>query len=251
MADAFPTYLPPDARRLFSSADTVQRIARTAHWAPGARVLELAASPAAALFVRALKATVTAVDSDARVLEAVREKLKASGFQDRVTFKQVSWSGLPFGDAEFDGIVGLGRLIGPIDQLAQSVRRHLAPKGRLALTWPVKVGRNPVKAALDYWQARLGQPLLLPRDALISVEKHGYEPETIETIGEADLDEYYAELETVLDRQPPEAAAHLKVLKEEIALHRSLGGHTGVAIALVVARRKEPGERPPASRDGG
>ena len=251
MADAFPTYLPTEARRLFSSSDSVQRIARTAHWAPGSRVLELGASLAAGVFVSALKAQVTAVDADPKALEALKERLKAAGMLDKVTLRQVSWGALPFGDSEFDGIVSLGRLLGPLDHHAHVLRRHLAPKGRLALTWPVKVGRNPVQAALDYWQQRLGQPLQLPRDALISVEKHGYEPETIETVGEGELDEYYSELEAVLGRQPPAAAAQVKLLADEIAFHRSLGGRTGVAIALVVARRKEPGERPPASRDGG
>lgn len=251
MADAFPIYLPPDARRLFSSEATLFRIARTAHWAPGPRVLELGASPAAGLFASSMKATVTAVDSDQRSLDAVKERLKAAGLADKVALRHVAWNALPFADAEFDGIVSLGKLIAPLDQAAAALRRHLAPKGRLALTWPVKVGRQPVKAALDFWHARLGTPLLLPREALMSIERHGYEPETIETVGEAELDEYYQEMEVVLGRQPADVAPQVKAMREEIAMHRTLGGRTGVTIALVVARRKEPGERPPASRDGG
>ncbi len=251
MADAFPIYLPPDARRLFSSEATLQRIARTAHWGPAPRILELGASPAAGLLATSLKAVVTAVDSDPRAIDAVKERLKAAGIESKVTLKQISWSGMPFVENEFDGIVGLGRLIAPLETAAAGLRRYLAPKGRLALTWPVKVGRNPSQAALDFWHARLGQPLVLPREALMSVERHGYEPETIETAGEQDLDEYYAELEVVLGRQPPEAAAQVKAMRDEIAMHKTVGGRTGVSIALVVARRKEPGERPPASRDGG
>ena len=168
-----------------------------------------------------------------------------------VTLKHVNWGSLPFADNAFDGIVGLGRLIAPLESGAAALRRFLAPKGRLAMTWPVKVSRNPSAAALEYWQARLGQPLQLPREALMSVEKQGYEPETIETLGELELDEYYAELETVLDRQPAESAAQVKSMREEIAMHRNIGSRGGVTIALVVARRKEPGERPPQSRDGG
>lgn len=251
MADAFPIYLPPDARRLFSSEATLQRIARTAHWNPGPKILELGASPAAGLLATTLKAVVTAVDSDPRALEAVKGRLKAAGLDTKVSLKQISWSGMPFPENEFDGIVGLGRLIAPLETAAAGLRRYLAPKGRLVLTWPVKVGRNPVQSALDFWHARLGQPLQLPREALMSVERHGFEPETIETVGETELDEYYAELETVLDRQPPDAAPQIKAMREEIAMHRTVGGRTGVTIALVVARRKEPGERPPASRDGG
>ena len=251
MVDAFPIYLPPDARRLFSSEATLVRIARTAHWAPAPRVLELAASPASGLLSTTLKAVVTAVDSDPRALDALKDRLKAAGILDKVALKQIAWASLPFAEHEFDGIVALGRLIAPLETLAAGLRRYLAPKGRLALTWPVKVGRIPVQSAVDFWQARLGQPLQLPRDALMGLERQGYEPETVETVGEAELDEYYAELEVVLDRQPPENAPLFKATREEIAMHRSHGGRTGVTIALVVARRKEPGERPPASRDGG
>lgn len=251
MADAFPIYLPPDARRLFSSEATLMRIARTAHWSPSPRILELGASPASGLMVATLKAAVTSVDSDARALETVRERLKAANIADKVVLKQVSWSSFPFGEGEFDGIVGLGRMIAPIETMAVGLRRYLAPKGRLVITWPVRVGRNPTQMALDFWQAKLGAPLQLPREALMGIEKHGYEPETIETAGDAELDEYYVEMEAVLGRQPPEAAAQVKGMKDEIALHRALGGRTGVTFALMVARRKEPGERPPASRDGG
>ena len=251
MADAFPTFLPLETRRLFATAETVARIARTAHWAPGVRVLELSPGQATGFFVTEAKASVTAVDADSRFLEAAKEKLKAAGMQDKVVLKQVSWGALPFGDAEFDGIVSLGRFIAPLEQAAALYRRHLAPKGRLVLTWPVKVGRAPHQAALDFWQKKLGQPLLLPRDALMGVEKHGYEPETIETVSDQEIDDYYAELEPVLDKQPPETAAQVKAIREEISIHRAAGGHSGVTIALVVARRKEPGERPPASRDGG
>ncbi len=251
MADAFPIFFPADARRLFSSEATLVRIARTAHWLPAPRILELGASPAAGLMVTSLQAIVTAVDADIRVLDSAKDRLKAAGIQDKVTLKQVAWDRLPFAEAQFDGIVALGRLISPLETAAATLRKYLAPKGRLALTWPVKVGRNPVQAGLDFWQARLGQPLQLPRDALMSIERHGYEPETIETIGESELDEYYAELASVLDRESPENAAQVKAMREEIAVHRNLGGRTGVTIALLVARRKEPGESPPASRDGG
>lgn len=251
MADAFPIYLPPDARRLFSSEATIVRIARTAHWAPGPRVLELGASPASGLMATTLKASVTAIDSDPRAIDVLKERLKAAGLGDKVAVKHVGWNALPFAEQEFDGILALGKLIAPPEQAAAGLRRLLAPKGRLVVTWPVRVGRTPEPKALDFWHARLGQPLQLPREALMSVERHGFEPETIETVGETELDEYYRELDGVLDRQPADAAMQVKAMKEEIALHKSFGGRTGVTVALIVARRKEPGERPPASRDGG
>lgn len=251
MADAFPIYLPPDARRLFSSEASIVRIARTAHWSPGPKVLELGASPAAAVMATILKANVTAIDSDARAIDHLKDRLKAAGLGDKVAVKHVGWNALPFPEQEFDGILALGKLIAPPEQAAMGLRRLLAPKGRLVLTWPVRVGRTPEPKALDFWHARVGQPLQLPRETLMSVERQGFEPETIETVGEPELDEYYRELEGVLDRQPPDSAMQVKAMKEEIALHRGLGGRTGVTIALLVARRKEPGERPPASRDGG
>ncbi|MBK7864011.1 MAG: class I SAM-dependent methyltransferase [Archangiaceae bacterium] len=226
-----------------------RRIALTAHWTNTARVLELFGSTAGISLAKELGCEVTLAESDEQVLKALESRVASAGVSDRVKVSKVpTLSALPFSDQSHDGILVLGRMLMPLDEAAPRLRKILALRGRLVLTWPVRVGLRPNKGALEFWEKRIGQPLLSPRECLISVEKHGYEPETIETPSEADLDEYYKGVDAALARAPSEAA---KSLKQEVELHRDLGGKTGVTLALLVARRKEPGERPPPARDGG
>jgi SAM-dependent methyltransferase len=249
MSDAFPLWYPPDARRLFTAEGMLRRIARTAHWSNASKLLELAASTASVTLAQGVGCSVVAADEDQKVLDALKERITNHALSNLVITRQVSLAALPFGDAEFDGIVALGRVLMPLSTASTKLRKLLAPKGRLVFTYPVKVGRYPAESALKYWETRLGEPLNLPREALLKVEKAGFEPETIETVGESELDDFYRELEKSL--AAPADAAGAQKLTEEIALHRQNGGKTGVSYAMLVARRKEPGEKPPASRDGG
>src|SRR5258706_627 len=130
MAETFPFYLPPEAKRLFVSEGVVRRVAMTAHWTNQVRLLELSGSVA-------------------------------------------------------------------------------------SLT--------------------LGKEL-------------GYEPETIETPPDAEVDELYRPIDAAMGKVPADAQESLKA---ELELHKDIGPRSGVAYALMVVRRKEPGERPPAARDGG
>jgi SAM-dependent methyltransferase len=249
MADAFPLWYPPDARRLFTAEGMLRRIARTAHWTNASKLLELSASSASITLAQGTGASVVAADEDQKTLDALKERVTSHGVSNLVNLKQVSLAALPFGDAEFDGILALGKVLMPLGAAGQKLRKLLAPKGRLVFTYPVKVGRYPAENALKYWETRLGEPLNLPREALLKVEKAGFEPETIETVGESELDDFYRELEKSL-ANPADANGAAK-LSEEIGLHRQSGGKTGVSYAVMVCRRKEPGEKPPASRDGG
>ena len=104
---------------------------------------------------------------------------------------------------------------------------------------------------VEGWEQRLGSPLLLPRDVLLAVEREGYEPDLIETVGETELDEFYETLAKLLQRDGAAEGPGPSALKAELALHQAQGGHTGVTLAYVLARRKEPGEKPPLSRDSG
>jgi hypothetical protein len=42
-----------------------------------------------------------------------------------------------------------------------------------------------------------------------------------------------------------------EVIRQEISVHREQNGKAGVSYAFLIGRRKEPGEKPPASRDRG
>lgn len=251
MADPFPLYLPPEARRLFQSESLLRRFAQTAQWDDGASLLELHGSLGALAIAKALGCHLTVVEPDARLAEALKERSRVVGVADKVAVQHGAVGSIKFAERAFDGIFSFGRVIGVASDVAKSWRPMLADGGRLGLTAVVRVGRNANEAALDVWQKRLGAQLLNPRETLMSLEKEGFEPELIETLGEPELDEYYKELEAVMARTADKNEEGLAALKAEIALHKQHAGKTGVSIGFIVARRKEPGEKPPPSRDGG
>ncbi|MBX7099715.1 MAG: class I SAM-dependent methyltransferase [Myxococcaceae bacterium] len=244
----YPLHFPGEAKRLFTSELWLRRVAATAHWSPGARLLELIGSTAGLYLAKEMLSPLTVVDSDPAGLKATEERARAAGLSDRLTTKQVTFPSLPFAAGSFDGVLCLGRVPMSLEAAAQSLRGLLAPRGRLVVTTVVQVGRQPSAPALEAWKGRLGHALLNPRESLMTVERQGYEPETIETLSGTELDDYYKDLEQHVGKVPGEAGTWLK---DELALFKALGHRTGVSYAVVVARRKEPGEKPPAARDGG
>jgi SAM-dependent methyltransferase len=192
---------------------------------------------------------VIAVDQDEKALELVKERVRANSLADRVQIRTLDPKKLSFPDSEFEGIVADGRLPFNLEGAAKKLRRFIAPKGRLCLTYPVKVGRQPNRAMIEFWEKKLGEPLHLPREALQIVEAAGYEPQTVETLPDAELDEFYRSVEGQLGAvsSPGQASQ----LQQEIALHRAQSGRSTVTFALLIARRKEPGEKPPPSRSDG
>ncbi len=250
MADPFPLYLPPDARRPFQTESLLRRFAQAAHWSDESSLLEIHGSLGGLALAKALSCHLTVIEPEARVADALKERAKVVGVADRVGVQNVTADAMKFAERAFDGIFAFGRVLGLPAVVAKRWRPYLAEGGRLGLTAVVRVGLKPAEAALKAWEARLGSPLLSPRQTLMAIEQEGFEPEMVESLGEPELDEHYRELEAVLNKNGTDDAS-VKALREEIALHRSLNGKTGVTLAFVVLRRKEPGEKPPASRDGG
>jgi len=249
MADPFPLYLPPETRRLFQSESLLRRFAQMAHWNDGSSLLELHGSLGALAIAKALSCHLTIVEPNERLAEAIKERAKVVGVAEKVAVQHGAVGSIKFADKAFDGIFSFGRVIGVPAQVAKQWRPSLALAGRLGITAMVKVGRTNNEPVLAAWKERLGAGLLNPRETLMSLEAEGYEPELIETLSETELDEYYRELETILGKTQDTNAMGALALRSEIALHRT--GKTGVTIAFMVARRKEPGEKPPPSRDGG
>ena len=128
----------------------------------------------------------------------------------------------------------------------QVYRTLLSTNGRLMLTYPAKVGRFPQKHALEFWEKRLGEPPRYPREVLQAIELCGFEPEAVETLDDGALAELYRGLEQKIDGNASAAS-----LREEVDLFRGASNKASVSYAFAVARRKEPGEKPPASRDRG
>ena len=248
-AEAFP-FLSHDARRAFGADDYARRIARIADWTQGGRILELggAGGSTGLALARDCGCSVVVVDQDEAALGALRERVRALGLTERVDVRQAPFDALPFGDGEFNGVVVQGRVPFKAEDAAQRLRRLLGPSGKLVLSYPVRVGRHPARPLLDLWEKRLGEALLLPRELLQLLERNGYEPQSVETLSDAELDDLYRSVEPNLSKLEETRAAQLR---EEIEAHRSQGSKSGVSLALAVGRRKEAGERPPASRDRG
>lgn len=250
MADPFPLYLPPDAPRLFQTESLLRRMAQTAAWDQDSQLVELHGSLGGLALARALGCRVTVVEPDAKVLADLKERTRVAGLESKVTFLQgdVLEVATPTG---LSGLFTFSRVLGIPGPLVRGLRPRLAERGRVGFLCVVRVGRSHAAAAVEAWERRLGAPLLLARDVLMEVEREGFEPDLMETVGEAELEEFYRTVDMLLQGPDAPSGPGPSALKEEIALHRAHGASCGVTLAYVLARRKEPGEKPPLSRDSG
>jgi SAM-dependent methyltransferase len=249
-AGPFPLNYPGDARRAFGSEEATRRFARVAQLEPGSHVLVLGCGSSATpvLLARDLGCSVVAADTEDALLAPVRDRVRALGLGDRIEVRRVELDKLGFPEGEFDAILVQGRVFYPLIPALTTFRRLLAKRGRLGMTFPARVGRYTAKAALEFWEKRIGGMLLLPRELLLELEAHGYEPESVETLTDLELDTLYRDLESRLQSV---SAADAAVLRQEMAVHREQNGKAGISYAFLIGRRKEPGEKPPASRDCG
>jgi hypothetical protein len=249
MADPFPFYFPAEARRLFQTESLLRRFSLAGRWMEEAHLLEIFGSVAGVALKKYLKCALSVVEPDARVIDFLKERAKAAGALEKLAFKYAAPTALDYPKESFDGIFSLGRVIdGPL-QLARQWRPLLADQGRIGMTTLVQVTKSSSDAVVEYWKKRLAGNLLTPMALLKGIEASGFEPEFIDTVGGTDLDEYYREIEASLGKVDPKSDGPA-TLNEEMQMHRAQGGRLLVSYAFVVARRKEPGEQPPVSRDG-
>jgi hypothetical protein len=230
------------ARRPFAEPRLCQRLAQTAQLAQRSKVLELGATNGAGgLALSSLLdcEAVVVADSEASV-EPLKQEAASLGVTAVVHAPTVELGQLPKG--EFNLILSLGGAKGPVRGFAESLRPLLALNGRLCLGHPVKVGLESPAEQVSFWEKRLGEKVLHPRDLLGTLVGVGYEPEWVETLSGEELDALY--------QACAEADPGFKD-SDELRLHRQHGGRVGVTFGLVLARRKEPGEKPPKSRDRG
>jgi cyclopropane fatty-acyl-phospholipid synthase-like methyltransferase len=249
-AEPFPLYFPGDARRPFGTEAATRRFARVAQLEEGGRVLELGCGPmgqGGVVLAQEFGCSVVLADSDELVLGQLRERVNALALHGRVEVRRVDLARPAFREGEFDAILCQGRVLMALPDALSVLRPLLAHQGRLGLTYPVRVGRVTPRAVLEFWERRLGDPLMLPRELLHSLSQSGFEPEAVESLQDAELDGLYRELEPHLLQVP---AALAIWLREEMALHRESGKATA-SYAFAIGRRREPGEKPPAARNRG
>lgn len=247
-AEAFPLYYPPNARRAFESDDIIRRFANVATLTSGSRVLEVLAGrgSASVLLAKELGCEILALEADDAGVTALVERVRTLSLQDRITVKKMDPTRPDLPAGEFDAVVVQGRVVGQLESVAHAYRPLLSTNGRLMMTYPAKVGRFPQRHALEFWEKRLGEAPRYPREVLMAIESCGFEPEAVETLDDGALAELYRGLEQKIDGNAAAAA-----LREEVDLFRGASNKASVSYAFAVARRKEPGEKPPASRDRG
>lgn len=248
-AAQFPLYLPPGAVRPFATDEVTRRLTQVAQLSEGSRLLEVGGTEAVLRLVSRMAASLVVAELDGEAVACSRERAQAAGLTERVEVRKVELDRLPFRDGEFQAALLLGGVPMPFELALKRLRRVLLPsEGRLVLTYPVRVGRSLTSELQDFWRNRLGEPLRPPRELFMAMERAGFESEDGLTFDAEQLEQVYASSAPLLQGQSGLAA---DLLREEVALHRSPGGRGAVTYALLVGRRREPGERPFTSRDRG
>ncbi|MGA9526390.1 MAG: class I SAM-dependent methyltransferase [Myxococcaceae bacterium] len=208
-------------------------------------VLGIGDGQAVLFLTREVGAQVVAADVSAEALERLRSKLQPAEVAQRVRLQRVDYDALPFAKGEFAAVFVDVMPVMPLQTTVSTLRPLLAPNGRLCLGYPVRVSRHPSPGAVRFWEQKLGETLLLPREVLQILERSGYEPQIIETLEDAGLDAFYR----AVDQACPAEAPGAGMLREEIDLYRSQQGRASTSFAVMVGRRREPGERPPPARN--
>jgi SAM-dependent methyltransferase len=245
--DPFPLAYPGDVRPSLSAEASVLRMASNCSITPNTRVLVLGVGDGLAtrVLARDLGAQVVAADASADRLERLRSTLQPAEVAQRVKLQLIDYDALPFSEGEFAAIFVDVIPVMPLQKTVSGLRSLLGPNGRLCLGYPVRVSRHSNPGAVRFWEQKLGETLLLPREVLQTLERAGYESQIIETLEDAGLDDFYRAVDEAWTAQTSGAA----MIREELSLHRSQHGRSATSFAVMVGRRKEPGERPPPSRN--
>lgn len=240
--------MPDPARRPFADSHLAQRLVQVAQLPADARVLGLGGGSNSLAWTLALdyriEALIAVPDEAARELE--QERIREAGVEDRVEARAVDISKLAFRDGEFHLAIAESQLWLPPEKLLPLLRRHLVPsEGRLAFTWPVRVGRG-VPPGGDAWAACAGTPLLLPRELLALMSTQGFEPEDALTLDRDQLEAIYRDWADL-----PEDAPGDPVFRQEALRQLADAKQLTTTWGLMVGRRQEPGERPYQTHDRG
>jgi ubiquinone/menaquinone biosynthesis C-methylase UbiE len=242
-----PIVVPMDARRAMGTEDFARRMGKACQL-DGDRVLDLGVGGGALVLAREFGCELVCVDSNEASLEALKTRVAGGPLKDRVQFRRVSSDQLPFSEGEFEAIICVEKVLYALEDSLNRFRPLLAPSGHIALLYPMAVGRRGPRKP---WREVFGFELELPRDCFQTLERCGFEPVTADTLSDGQLDAYYDAVEESLRRFPEKDPAVANRLRAELAAHSGDRTTASVTWGCVMGRRKEPGERPPPSRDSG
>ena len=248
-----PLSYPVDLRLPFLAGEGLERLALTCNWAQGQSAWVLGAGPGhlgLSLELAALGLAVTVADTDPAQLERFKAAAAAARVRGQLTVHGLEQGATQLPEGAADALFLDARFGAPLEQLSTQLRPALRKNGHLVALCAARVGRAPAAGVLgEHWERRTGAGLRPPRELLQRLERTGYEPQTAEALADVTMEEAYALLEAALPLLDEPARAPFD---EELRSWRAAGeGTASVAFTLLVARRKEPGEKPPAARTAG
>jgi hypothetical protein len=248
-----PFSYPVDLRLPFLGGEALIRLASTCGWVQGQSAWVLGAGPGhlgLSLELAGLGLSVTVADTDDARLERFKVAAGTSRAQGELVLHKLAQGPTSLPEAAADALFVDARFRPPLEQLSAQLRPALRRNGHLVAVCTSRVGRAPAPAGLaEHWEMRTGSALRPPRELLQRIERTGYEPQAAESLADEGMEGAYALLEAALPLLDAPAWAPFDA---ELKTWRSAGdGSAAVAFSVLVARRKEPGEKPPAVRTAG
>jgi ubiquinone/menaquinone biosynthesis C-methylase UbiE len=203
---------------------------------------------------------VTCLDRDEISLAALKEAAQADGIEGLLTPVVGDFKSLDPPPVGYQAVVVEGslRYLGQgFDEVVGKAREFLSQSGLLTVSTTARVGRV-LPAAVESFYKERGDALRQPWELAQVLEKSGFEPLSAEAYADAVMDEWYKYVEQALAGLDGAAttgagvdgAETVVALRREIEVFRREGGRSCVNEVLFIARRKEPGEKPPPSRGG-
>lgn len=218
-------------------------------------VMGCGAGVVARMIARTSRCFVTCADRDEASLGALKTAAQKDGVEGLLTPVKGDFKTMPPPPVGYQAVVVEGslRYLGQgFDEVVADARKFLNQNGLLVVSGTARVGRT-IPSAVEALYSGRGEPLRLPSQLSAALEKAGFEPLAAEAYSDAVMDEWYRYLEQALSAMPAGGEGDAKsaeALKKEIDVYRREGGRAAVNEVLYIARRKEPGEKPPPSRGG-
>jgi len=220
------TGLPREAP---GSAETTRLLLRLAGDLPERpRILDIGCGtgPASVLLAQLTGGQVTAVDRHEPFLEALRDRARAAGVDERIETVAASMDDLPVAAGSVDLLwaEGSAYLMG-FDNALAAWRPLLAPGGTLVLTEAEWLTADPAPAARAFWDADY-PAMRTTAGNVAAIQRAGWTVRAAYLLPDEDWDAYYGPLGDRIEQLRADGvpAGLLDRVGEEIEIRRAHGG---------------------------